>query len=256
MAELQADATVLSVAMPIYNEVGTWHLALERVEQAALPGLAKQIILVDDGSRDGTREELQQFAQRHSDLPRYPKAGQIGYKVLLHERNQGKGAALRTAFAAADGQIVAVQDADLEYDPSEFARLVQPILDGRADVVYGSRFRRGRPRGSYLANYLANRVLTAISNFTTGLRLTDMETCYKLLRRDVLRRIVLEQDRFGFEPEITAKLAGLSVRVRELPIRYAARTHEQGKKIGWRDGLNAIDCILRYTPSCRRARRV
>ncbi len=164
---------------------------------------------------------------------------------MFHQRNQGKGAALRTGFRSADGQVVLIQDADLEYDPSDYPALLEPILGGRADVVYGSRFSEGR-RGGCWRNYAANRFLTWLSNRTTGLGLTDMETCYKVFRKDVLDRIEIEQDRFGFEPEVTAKVGRLGVRVAEVPIRYESRTREQGKKIGWKDGLKAVWCILKY----------
>jgi len=167
-------------------------------------------------------------------------------KVLFHDRNRGKGAALRTGLAAADGDVVVVQDADLEYDPQDYPRLLAPILEGRAEVVYGSRFAAGRPAGSLLSSYLANRFLTALSNLTTGLGLTDMETCYKVIRREVLAGIRIEQDRFGFEPEITAKIARWGAKVVEVPISYQGRTHKEGKKIGWKDGLKAIWCILKY----------
>ena len=166
--------------------------------------------------------------------------------MIFHDRNRGKGAALRTGFAAADGQIVIIQDADLEYDPRDYPRLLEPIIQRRAEVVYGSRFLLGRPNG-YLKNYLANRLLTGLSNLATGQKLTDMETCYKVFRRDVLQRVSLEQDRFGFEPEITAKLARLGADIHEVPISYNARRHGQGKKIGWLDGLKAIWCIFKYS---------
>ena len=251
MSRQPQSAAVLSVVIPVYNERETWREVVARIEAVELSGMATQIVLVDDCSTDGTRQQLEQFLRAHRDLPASPQAGRIGCKVLFHERNQGKGAALRSGFAAADGQIVIVQDADLEYDPADYPRLVRPILEGRADVVYGSRFRCGwRGRGR-LANYLANRLLTALSNFATGLRLTDMETCYKVLRRGVLRRLCLEQDRFGFEPEITARLAGLGVRIEEVAIRYTSRSRAEGKKIGWKDGLDAFWCIVKYALRCR-----
>ena len=228
------DRPRLSIVIPIYNERDTWRDLLARVQTVALPDVRKQLILVDDGSTDGTREQLLELDQA-DDL-----------KVILHPHNQGKGAAVRTGFDAADGDFVVIQDADLEYDPHDFNRLLPPLLAGEVDVVYGSRFRCGRPECTYWANYLANRFLTMLSNVTTGWRLTDMETCYKMVRRDVLRQLRLEQNRFGFEPEITAKLSQLGARLRELPIWYQGRTHSEGKKIGWRDGLQAIRCILKY----------
>ena len=230
---------MLSVIIPVYNEPNTWRDLLVRVQAVDLDGLKRQIILVDDGSTDGTAGRLEQFARQ---LP----AGQDDIKVLFHEHNRGKGAALRSGFAAADGDILIVQDADMEYDPRDHRRVIEPIRAGRAAVVYGSRFSAGRPAKGYLRNYLANRFLTTLSNFTTGQRLTDMETCYKALRQDVLRRICLEQDRFGFEPEITAKVAAMGIRICEVPISYEGRTRREGKKIGFRDGLQAIWCILKY----------
>jgi glycosyltransferase involved in cell wall biosynthesis len=228
----------LSVVIPVYNERDTWRSLVEKVQAAVLPpGVALQIILVDDCSSDGTRQQLEAFASER------PEA-----TVRFHARNQGKGAALRTGFAAASGDFVVVQDADLEYDPGDYPALLEPLLAGQADVVYGSRFLNApRPTG-HLRNYLANRFLTWLSNRTTGLHLTDMETCYKMFRREVLRQIVLEQDRFGFEPEITAKLAALKVRVLERPIRYRPRTAREGKKIKMKDGLEAIRVILKYRP--------
>ncbi|MFB3891278.1 MAG: glycosyltransferase family 2 protein [Phycisphaerae bacterium] len=238
----------LSVVIPVYNEKDTWRDLYAKVAAVELPGLNKQIVMVDDGSKDGTREQLRQFADEI-------KAGAglsagLSVKVIFHEVNQGKGAALRSGFASADGDIVIIQDADLEYDPNDYPRLVAPILADEADVVFGSRYLAGRPKG-YFANYVANRFLTWLSNRTTGLRLTDMETCYKVFAAPVLKRVRIEQNRFGFEPEITAKVGRLRVRVKELPISYFGRTHEQGKKIGWKDGLKAIWCILKYGLFCR-----
>lgn len=245
----EAGAATLSIVIPVYDERDTWRRLLAAVEAVSMPGLGRQIILVDDGSGDGTREQLREFAGEPDSTG---EAEGIRYTVLFHEHNRGKGAALRTGFAAAEGDVVIIQDADMEYDPNDHPRLVRPILDGRADVVYGSRFLEKRNRRGYLKNYLANRFLTGLSNLTTGLKLTDMETCYKVFRTSVLRRVSLEQDRFGFEPEITAKIAALGVRILELPIAYDPRTHAAGKKIGWKDGLQAIRCIFRYG---RRRRR-
>ena len=235
---------LLSVVIPVYNELNTWRDLLDRVEAVELSGVRKQIILVDDCSTDGTREQLRSFNLDRSASAR--KDGKPPCKVLFHERNQGKGAALRTGFAAADGDFVIVQDADLEYDPGDYPALLEPLMEDLADVVYGSRFLDSRQRKGALKNYLANRFLTWLSNLTTGLKLTDMETCYKLFRREVLQRITIEQNRFGFEPEVTAKIARLGVRLCELPISYYARPHDEGKKIGWRDGLKAIVCIFKY----------
>jgi len=257
MSEQQPNAKVLSVVIPVYNELDTWRELVGHVEGVALPGLGRQLILVDDGSTDGTREQLSAFAAEQAGAGEArPAADEIRYKVVFHEQNQGKGAALRTGFAAADGDVVVIQDADLEYDPNDHPRLLEPILAGRADVVYGSRFRGREGRKGYWKNYLANRFLTCLSNLTTGLKLTDMETCYKMFRRDVLRELSLEQNRFGFEPEVTAKIARREMRIGELPIRYDSRTHEEGKKIGWKDGLKAIWCIFKYGRRWRRKARM
>ena len=222
----------LSIVIPCYNEVTTIRQIVDRVRAA--PVEDKEIIVVDDCSADGTRDLLRQ------------EITPLVTAVLYHERNQGKGAALRTGFAAADGELVVIQDADLEYDPNDYPALIEPIRAGLADVVYGSRFLAKRSRSGYLKNYLANRFLTGLSNLTTGLGLTDMETCYKMFRREVLQRVRIEQNRFGFEPEITAKISRLGVRVVERPISYAARKHLEGKKISWKDGLKAIWCIFKY----------
>jgi glycosyltransferase involved in cell wall biosynthesis len=222
----------LSVVIPVYNEVNTVEQIVEAVQAV---DVEKEIILVDDGSSDGTRQKLEGLAGRN------------GVRVLLHEHNRGKGAALRTGFAAATGDLVIVQDADLEYDPGDYPRLMQPILDGRADVVYGSRFAGGESRAAIrFWHYLANRFLTFLSNCFTNLFLTDMETCYKVFRREVIQGITLEEDRFGFEPEITAKLARGGWRIWEVSISYRGRSARQGKKIGWKDGLRAVWCIVKY----------
>ncbi|HUU22198.1 MAG TPA: glycosyltransferase family 2 protein [Phycisphaerae bacterium] len=252
MSEQRGEVTVLSVVIPVYNERDTWRELLARVEAVEMPRLGRQLILVDDGSTDGTRDQLAEFARAGGGGESLPGPGEVRCEVAFHERNRGKGAALRTGFAAAAGQVVVVQDADLEYDPNDHPGLIEPILRGQADIVYGSRFRDRAGRKGYWRNYLANAFLTRLSNLTTGLKLTDMETCYKMFRLDVLRQVSLEQDRFGFEPEITAKIARLDVRIGELPIRYDSRTHEEGKKIGWRDGLKAIWCILKYGRRLRR----
>ncbi len=222
----------VSVIIPVYNEVATLDEIMAAV--VSVP-LEKEIILVDDGSTDGSREKLQQFEH------------QPGIKVLYHERNQGKGAALRTGIAAAERDLVVIQDADLEYDPREIPALIQPILAGKADVVYGSRFMGGAPhRVLYFWHSIANRMLTLLSNMLTDLNLTDMETCYKVFRREVIQEIEIEESRFGFEPEITAKIARRGWRIYEIGISYAGRTYDEGKKIGWRDGAWAVWCILKY----------
>jgi len=246
MASTDNAIRTLSIVIPVYNELNTWRDVLARVEVADVRGLAREIILVEDGSTDGTREQLQAFDLDVRSGRVSPSCADARYRVLFHEVNRGKGAALRTGFAAATGDAVLVQDADLEYDPADYFRLLAPLVEGRADVVYGSRFREARSRKGYLKNYLANRFLTFLSNRMTGLKLTDMETCYKLFRREIIQSIDLQQDRFGFEPEVTAKVARRGVRLVEVPISYNARTHAEGKKIGWRDGLKAIWCIGKY----------
>ena len=223
----------LSVVIPCYDERDTIERCVEAV--LASPVRDLEVIVVDDCSRDGTREVLREKIE--------PRVAH----VLYHERNQGKGAALRTGFAAATGDLVIVQDADLEYDPQDYPRLIEPILAGKADVVFGSRFSGGASvRVLYYWHYLGNRLLTTLSNMLTNVNLTDMEVCYKVFRREVLQRISIEEDRFGFEPEITAKVAKLGCRIYEVGISYAGRTYREGKKIGWRDGLRAVWCILKY----------
>ena len=223
----------LSVVIPCYNERTTLEPLLQRVRGSDVGDL--EIIVVDDCSTDGTRELLRERLEKQVE------------RVIYHERNQGKGAALRTGFAAATGEIVLVQDADLEYDPQEYPRLLRPILDGRADVVFGSRFSGGEAhRVLYFWHSLGNRFLTLFSNAMTNLNLTDMEVCYKVFRREVLQQIRIEEDRFGFEPEITAKVAKQGCRVFEVGISYSGRTYHEGKKIGWRDGVRAVWCILKY----------
>ncbi|MES1256097.1 MAG: glycosyltransferase family 2 protein [Acidobacteriota bacterium] len=227
----------LSVVIPVYNEAGTIVQLIERVRAV---GLDTEIIVVDDCSTDGTGDALKQM-DAAPDLVR-----------LFHPVNRGKGAALRTGFAAATGDVVVVQDADLEYDPSEYPKLLQPILDGRAEVVYGSRFIGGDcHRVLYFWHSLGNRFLTLLSNAVTNLNLTDMETCYKMFRREVIQGIELREDRFGFEPEITGKIAERRCRLYEVGISYSGRTYEEGKKIGWRDGFRAIWCIFKYRPRRR-----
>jgi glycosyltransferase involved in cell wall biosynthesis len=223
----------LSIVIPCFNERDTIEELIDAV--LAAPVERPEIIVVDDCSTDGTRAVLQQKIE-----PRIAK-------VIYHERNRGKGAALRTGFSAATGDIVLVQDADLEYDPRDYARLLAPILEGRADVVFGSRFAGGEShRVLYFWHSVVNRLLTLLSNMLTDLNLTDMEVCYKAFRREILQQITLEEDRFGFEPEITAKVAKLRCRIFEVGISYAGRTYAEGKKIGWRDGARAIWCILKY----------
>lgn len=240
-------STVLSVVIPIYNELDLWRELVRRVSQVSLGDIGLQIILIDDASTDGTREQIQSFEQDRRAVE--PETGRwIEYVVLYHSRNLGKGGALRTGFAAASGDFVIVQDADLEYDPEQYPEIITPLLEGRAKVVYGSRFFAGKPRHAATLNYLANRVLTAFSNWTTGLRLSDMETCYKAFRLEVIQSIRIEQERFGFEPEITAKVAAMGLAIVEVPVRYVGRSKAQGKKIGFSDGLEAMGCIWKYRP--------
>ena len=222
----------LSVVVPCFNEESTIATLVDQV--LASPWVA-EVVVVDDGSTDHSRDILAALTD-----PRVT--------VVLHERNQGKGAALRTGFSRATADFVVVQDADLEYDPSEYGVLLEPLLDDRADVVFGSRFLSGRPhRVLYFWHSMGNRFLTLLSNMFTDLNLTDMETCYKCFRRSVIQNIDIEEDRFGFEPEITAKLARGKYRIYEVGISYSGRTYAEGKKIGWRDGVRAIYCIVRYS---------
>ncbi len=225
----------LSVVIPVFNERDFIEEIIGRVQSVPIP---KEIVIVDDGSSDGTREILDRIGRSMDNV-----------QVVLHAVNQGKGAAVRTGFAYAKGDVVLVQDADLEYDPAEYPRLLQPIIENHADVVFGSRFIGERHRVLYFWHSVANRMLTTLSNMFTNLNLTDMETCYKVFRREVLADIRLKSDRFGFEPEITAKIArkrSPKWRVYEIPISYSGRTYEEGKKIGMKDAFNALYCIFRY----------
>jgi glycosyltransferase involved in cell wall biosynthesis len=222
----------LSVVIPVYNEERWIREVIRRVQAVEIP---KEIVIVDDCSKDGTRDILRTFTDDN-------------IKVFLQERNQGKGAALRRGFAEASGDVVLVQDADLEYDPAEYPKLLQPIVEGKADVVYGSRFIGESHRVLYFWHSVCNRMLTLLSNMFTNLNLTDMETCYKVFRREVLSEMTLKSDRFGFEPEVTAKVARRKPhwRVFEIPISYSGRTYEEGKKIGLKDAFSALWCIIRY----------
>jgi glycosyltransferase involved in cell wall biosynthesis len=229
---MEPTALVLSVLIPVYNERATIEMNLDQVH--AVP-VRKEIICVDDFSTDGTRDMLQ----------RMKDAGRID-KLIFHDLNRGKGAAIRTALAASTGNVVIVQDADLEYDPADYPILLKPILDGRADVVYGSRFAGGTHRVLLFWHYMANRLLTLLSNLLCNLNLTDMETCYKVFRRQCLEGMTLTSNRFGIEPELTAKLARRHYRFYETGINYSGRDYSEGKKINWKDGLAALWFIFRY----------
>ena len=229
---------LVTVYLPTRNRVALLRQAVESVLSQTFTDF--ELVVVDDGSIDGTREILQGLAQRNDpDL-----------RILFHRANQGKGAALRTGFQAASGDICIVQDADLEYDPQEFPLVIGPIIENRADVVFGSRFQGGRPhRVVYFWHRMGNAFLTLLSNMFTDLNLTDMETCYKAFRREIIQSIQIRENRFGFEPEVTAKVARLRCRIYEVGISYYGRTYDEGKKIGWKDGVRAVWCILKYNLS-------
>jgi glycosyltransferase involved in cell wall biosynthesis len=236
MTEIKSNADIepcLSVVMPVFNEAAT---VAEVVRKVLAQRLVQQLVIVDDASNDGTWEKLQPLAQSE---PRI--------QLVRHEVNQGKGAALRTGFAQATAAVVIIQDADLEYDPAEYFRLLAPILSGKADVVFGSRFLgAGAHRVLYYWHSVGNRILTTFSNMATNLNMTDMEACYKMFRREIIQNTKIEENRFGFEPEIVAKMARRKARIYEVAISYYGRTYAEGKKIGWRDGLHALWCICKY----------
>ncbi len=228
---MNKDNYTLSIIIPCYNERDNVEAIVKKILETPIKN--KEIIVVDDKSTDGTKEILEKNVRP------------LVSKIVYHEQNGGKGAALKTGFAHATGDIVIIQDADLEYDPMEYELVVKPILSGEADVVYGSRFLNNKAKG-YFVNRLANKFLTQLSNIFTRLHLTDMETCYKTFKREIIQAIDIEEKRFGFEPEITAKLARRKIRIKEVPISYYPRTMEEGKKIGFKDGLRAIYCIWKY----------
>ncbi len=230
----------LSILMPVYNELPFIDVVIANVRAVPLDQIVKEIIIVDDCSTDGTREYLEKLSSK----PWQDDGADL--RVIFQPKNEGKGSAIRRAMEEATGDIIVIQDADLEYDPQEYPKLIDPILRGVADVVYGSRFLGGPHRVVYFWHYCGNKLLTLLSNMFTNLNLTDMETCYKVFRLEVLQSLTIKQKRFGFEPEFTAKIARKGWRIYEVPIAYYGRTYAEGKKIGWKDGFKALWCILRY----------
>lgn len=232
MQNMSLNSIKVSIIIPCFNEKDNIQKLIDDVKKS--PVTNKEIIVVDDFSNDGTREILQQYIEKLVD------------KILYHDKNQGKGAALRTGIKEVTGDVVIIQDADLEYNPAEYPILLKPIIEGKADVVYGSRFLSEKPRRVLYWNFIANKFLTTLSNMFTNLNLSDMETCYKVFKREIIQSIKIEENRFGFEPEITAKIAKMKCRIFEVGISYSGRTYLEGKKINWKDGISAIRCILKY----------
>jgi glycosyltransferase involved in cell wall biosynthesis len=242
MTASRQQIAALSVLMPVYNEISTLQAIVTAVLAQPVVG---ELIAVDDGSTDGSRELLAKLAKEDARI-----------RAFFHESNRGKGAALRTAIEAIRCSYTIIQDADLEYDPKEYEKLIAPLISNEVEVVYGSRYSQAKNvQEAYLGQYLANRILTWLCNRFTGLRLTDMETCYKVFHSSLLKRISIEEKGFGIEPEVTAKIAKMGVRLREVPITYAARAYSAGKKIGWKDGVRTLACIVRYSRRQRRERR-
>lgn len=232
MQNMSLNSIKVSIIIPCFNEKDSIQKIIDDVKKSPVPN--KEIIVVDDFSNDGTREILQQYIEKLVD------------KILYHDKNQGKGAALRTGIEEVTGDVVIIQDADLEYNPAEYSILLKPIIEGKADVVYGSRFLSEKPRRVLYWHFIANKFLTTLSNMFTNLNLSDMETCYKVFKREIIQSIKIEENRFGFEPEITAKIAKMKCRIFEVGISYNGRTYLEGKKINWKDGISAIRCILKY----------